>query len=94
MEDDKQGVKDQGDAAPGNDEAEAARPGRPPHHVGRRRFLASGLAAGPVLLTLGSARASAAFPVGTACHSNSLSKLASFHPGTTRCPDGTTRPSN
>ena len=90
----KDSLNDQPDATAASNQPEETRPGRPPHHVGRRRFLASGLTAGPVLLTLGSARASAAFPVGTACHSNSLSKLASFHPGTTRCPDGTTRPSN
>jgi hypothetical protein len=73
---------------PKADAAEAARPGRPPRNIGRRRLLAGGLTVGPVLLTLGTtSRAAQQVPVGTACHSNSLSRLASFHPGETHCPN-------
>jgi hypothetical protein len=72
--------------------SDETRPGRPARHIGRRRFLASSLTAGPILLTLGSSHADAqTFPPGTACHSNSLSKLASFHPGTRQCPTTTNR---
>ncbi|HUN49839.1 MAG TPA: hypothetical protein VMU42_01930 [Candidatus Sulfotelmatobacter sp.] len=48
-----------------------------------------GLAVAPILSTLGTTSADAKtnkFPKGTACHSNTLSKLASFHPGTKKCP--------
>jgi hypothetical protein len=86
MEKDTQGSNDQSDAAAGNGKPEEARPGRPQHHVGRRRLLAGGLAVGPVLLTLGSMHRVAAAPNANPCHSNSLSRLASFHPGT-HCPN-------
>jgi len=77
-----------GGAKPGE-----ARAGRP-RDIGRRRFVVAGLTVGPILSTLGTTSSEtfakgskgSKFPKGTACHSNSLSKLASFHPGTKKCP--------
>ena len=70
--------------------ADEARPGRPSRHIGRRRLLAGGLALAPVIVTLGTPSASANNIGNTlqrtnACHSNSLSRLASLHPGTRQC---------
>jgi hypothetical protein len=87
MEHDKTSNDGQQEATANDSKSDAARPGRPSHKMARRRFLAGGVATGPVLLTLGVPRVAGAVPVGTPCHSNSLSRLASFHPGTERCPD-------
>ena len=74
----------------GGKTADVAKPGRPSRHIGRRRLLAGGLAVAPLSVTLGTPSASAnnignTLPRSNACHSNSLSRLASLHPGTRDC---------
>jgi hypothetical protein len=63
-------------------------PGRP-RSIGRRRFVVASLTVGPIISTLGTASTETfgktKFPKGTACHSKSISKYASHHPGK-KCP--------